>query len=115
MDSPILPKGRDHDRSRSRDYLAGRADCTGAIGIAGFCMGGTFAQADITSFGGYNGRLNTIVDSDLFHAQPQESRQNYIQCIRQAAGPGRVTIHPRVRHGISSEQRRARSRGIHRK
>ncbi|MDD4866650.1 MAG: class I SAM-dependent methyltransferase, partial [Mycobacterium sp.] len=30
----------------------------------------TFVQADITSFGGYDGRFNTVVDSTLFHSLP---------------------------------------------
>lgn len=31
------------DISAARDYLQGRPDCTGTVGIAGFCMGGQFA------------------------------------------------------------------------
>ncbi|WP_395307186.1 dienelactone hydrolase family protein [Mycobacterium sp. AMU20-3851] len=31
------------DISAARDYLRGRPDCTGTVGIAGFCMGGQFA------------------------------------------------------------------------
>ncbi|MGA9374631.1 MAG: dienelactone hydrolase family protein [Mycobacterium sp.] len=31
------------DLLAARDYLQGRPDCTGTVGIAGFCMGGQFA------------------------------------------------------------------------
>lgn len=31
------------DLLAARDYLRGRPDCTGTVGIAGFCMGGQFA------------------------------------------------------------------------
>jgi SAM-dependent methyltransferase len=48
----------------------------------------TFAQADVTSFGGYDGRFATILDSGLFHALPPESRQDYLQSIFRAAAPG---------------------------
>ena len=48
----------------------------------------TFAQADVTTFGGYDGRFSTIVDSGLFHALPPEGRQNYLQSISRAAAPG---------------------------
>ena len=48
----------------------------------------TFAQADITSFGGYDGRFTTILDSGCFHALPLEKRQDYLQSISRAASPG---------------------------
>lgn len=47
----------------------------------------TFAQADVTSFGGYDGRFSTILDSGLFHALPVERRQDYLQAIFRAAAP----------------------------
>src|ERR1700759_3289956 len=34
----------------------------------------TFVQDDITTFGGFDGRFNTIVDSTLFHSLPIEGR-----------------------------------------
>jgi SAM-dependent methyltransferase len=48
----------------------------------------TFAQADITSFRGYDGRFSTILDSGLLHALPPEKRQDYLQSIFRAAAPG---------------------------
>lgn len=48
----------------------------------------TFAQADITTFGGYDGRFSTILDSGLFHALPPERRADYMQSIFRAAAPG---------------------------
>jgi SAM-dependent methyltransferase len=48
----------------------------------------TFAQADVTDFGGYDGRFATILDSGLFHALPPDRRQDYIQSISRAAAPG---------------------------
>lgn len=48
----------------------------------------TFAQADVTSFRGYDGRFSTVLDSGLFHALPPESRQDYLQSIFRAAAPG---------------------------
>jgi SAM-dependent methyltransferase len=48
----------------------------------------TFAQADVTAFGGYDGRFSTILDSGLFHALPPEGRQSYLQSIFRAAAPG---------------------------
>lgn len=48
----------------------------------------TFAQADITSFGGYDDRFSTIIDSGCLHALPIEKRQGYLQSISRAASPG---------------------------
>ncbi|WAJ45052.1 class I SAM-dependent methyltransferase [Mycobacterium sp. Aquia_216] len=48
----------------------------------------TFKQADVTCFGGYDGRFSTIVDSGLFHALPPEGRRGYLQSIFRAAAPG---------------------------
>lgn len=48
----------------------------------------TFAQADVTTFRGYDGRFATILDSGLFHALPPERRQDYLQSIYRAAAPG---------------------------
>jgi SAM-dependent methyltransferase len=48
----------------------------------------SFAQADITSFTGYDGRFNTIVDSTLFHSLPIEGRDGYLRSIHRAAAPG---------------------------
>src|SRR5690242_11223207 len=48
----------------------------------------SFEVADISSFGGYDGRFNTIVDSTLFHSIPVELREGYQQSIVRAAAPG---------------------------
>ena len=48
----------------------------------------TFAQADVTTFRGFDGRFSTILDSGLFHALPPERRQDYLQSIFRAAAPG---------------------------
>ena len=48
----------------------------------------SFAVADISDFGGYDGRFSTIVDSTLFHSMPVELREGYQQSIVRAAAPG---------------------------
>ncbi|WP_102419395.1 class I SAM-dependent methyltransferase [Mycobacterium sp. 4858] len=48
----------------------------------------SFAQADITSLGGYDGRFSTVVDSTLFHSLPVEGRDGYLSSIHRAAAPG---------------------------
>ena len=48
----------------------------------------SFAQADITSFTGYDGRFNTVIDSTLFHSLPVEGRDGYLRSIRRASAPG---------------------------
>ena len=48
----------------------------------------TFDVADISDFGGYDGRFGTIVDSTLFHSMPVEAREGYQRSIVRAAAPG---------------------------
>ncbi|MEB3032554.1 class I SAM-dependent methyltransferase [[Mycobacterium] nativiensis] len=48
----------------------------------------TFEVADISSFGGHDGRFGTIVDSTLFHSIPVEAREGYQRSIVRAAAPG---------------------------
>jgi SAM-dependent methyltransferase len=48
----------------------------------------SFEVADISSFTGYDGRFNTIVDSTLFHSMPVELREGYQRSIVRAAAPG---------------------------
>jgi SAM-dependent methyltransferase len=48
----------------------------------------SFAQADITTFTGYDGRFNTIIDSTLFHSLPVEGRDGYLKSVHRAAAPG---------------------------
>lgn len=48
----------------------------------------SFAQADITSFTGYDGRFNTVIDSTLFHSLPIEGRDGYLKSIHRASAPG---------------------------
>ncbi|WP_422744127.1 class I SAM-dependent methyltransferase [Mycobacterium sp. WMMD1722] len=48
----------------------------------------SFAQADITSFTGYDGRFSTVIDSTLFHSLPVEGREGYLRSIHRAAAPG---------------------------
>ncbi|WP_197506526.1 class I SAM-dependent methyltransferase [Mycobacterium sp. E3339] len=48
----------------------------------------SFEVADISAFGGYDGRFGTIVDSTLFHSMPVELREGYQQSIVRAAEPG---------------------------
>jgi 2-heptyl-1-hydroxyquinolin-4(1H)-one methyltransferase len=46
-----------------------------------------FEVADISDFGGYDGRFGTIVDSTLFHSIPVEAREGYLRSIVRAAAP----------------------------
>ncbi|EFG77444.1 methyltransferase domain protein [Mycobacterium parascrofulaceum ATCC BAA-614] len=48
----------------------------------------SFAQADITTLSGYDGRFSTIVDSTLFHSLPVEGRDGYLSSVHRAAAPG---------------------------
>jgi SAM-dependent methyltransferase len=48
----------------------------------------SFAQADITSFTGYGGRFNTVIDSTLFHSLPIDGRHGYLHAVQRASAPG---------------------------
>lgn len=48
----------------------------------------SFVQADITTFTGYEGRFNTIIDSTLYHSLPVEGRDAYLNSVHRAAAPG---------------------------
>jgi len=50
----------------------------------------SFVQDDITSFTGFDGRFDTIMDSTLFHSIPVEGRDGYQQSVYRAAAPGAV-------------------------
>jgi SAM-dependent methyltransferase len=50
----------------------------------------TFVKDDITSFTGFDGRFNTIIDSTLFHSLPVESRDDYLCSVSRAAAPGAI-------------------------
>ncbi|MCG5432853.1 class I SAM-dependent methyltransferase [Mycobacterium sp. MYCO198283] len=64
------------------------AAATAAAEKRGLSDRASFVQGDITSFGGFDGRFNTIVDSTLFHSIPVEGREGYLQSIYRAAAPG---------------------------
>lgn len=63
------------------------AAATAAAGEQGLTTA-TFAQADVTSFRGYDGRFATVLDSGCLHTLPPEKRQDYVQSIFRAAAPG---------------------------
>ncbi|MBX7431194.1 class I SAM-dependent methyltransferase [Mycobacterium sp. Y57] len=48
----------------------------------------TFVQDDITTFTGFDGRFDTIIDSTLFHSLPVEARDDYQRSVLRAAAPG---------------------------
>ena len=50
----------------------------------------TFVQDDITTFSGFDGRFNTIIDSTLFHSLPIEGRDGYQRSVHRAPAPGAV-------------------------
>lgn len=47
-----------------------------------------FAVADITDFGGYDGRFRTVLDSTLLHSLPVDGRDGYLRSIARAAASG---------------------------
>ena len=59
---------------------------------AGLGLDVEFAVADITSFTGYDGRFDTVIDSTLFHSIPVAGRSGYLASIARAAAPG-ATLH----------------------
>lgn len=51
-------------------------------------LNASFQQADITTFTGFDGRFNTIIDSTLFHSLPVGRRDGYLRSVSAAAAPG---------------------------
>ena len=51
-------------------------------------LGQQFRVTDDTTFTGFDGRFNTIIDSTLFHSLPVEGRDGYQQSVFRAAAPG---------------------------
>src|SRR3954470_24224873 len=49
----------------------------------------TFVQDDITTFTGFDGRFNTIIDSTLFHSLPIEGRDGYQRSVYRGPAPRR--------------------------
>lgn len=74
----------------SRGYTVVGIDLTPTAVAAerGLSDGATFAQADITSFTGFDDRFSTVLDSTLFHSLPIEARDSYLRSIHRAAAPG---------------------------
>ena len=64
------------------------AAATAAAEERGLSDKASFVQADITSFTGFDGRFNTVVDSTLFHSLPREGRDGYLRSVHRAAAPG---------------------------
>lgn len=70
-------------------------------------MTATFAQADMTSFGGYDGRFATILDSGLLHVLPVEKRQDYLGVDLSGRRARGGAAHPGVCRRGAPERRRA--------
>lgn len=74
--------------------------------------GVTFAQADVSDFGGYDGRFATVMDSGLFHSLPVDRRPDYLRCIFRAAGPGAVLYILSFAADVTSAADRPGPRGV---
>jgi hypothetical protein len=74
-------------RARCRPHPTAIAAATAAARERGLSTA-TFEQADITTWGGHDGRFNTVVDSTLFHSLPVEGRDDYLRAVHRAAADG---------------------------
>ena len=59
----------------------------------------SFVQADITSFTGYDGQFNTVVDSTLFHSLPVEGTRRLSALGTPCGGPGGQLLRTGIRQG----------------
>ncbi|MBV0920448.1 class I SAM-dependent methyltransferase [Mycobacteroides chelonae] len=64
------------------------AAATAAAAERGLSTKAKFSVADISDFGGFDNRFDTVIDSALFHALPKARWDAYQQCVFRAAAPG---------------------------
>ncbi len=107
------------DLDAARDVLADRSDCTGKVGIAGFCMGGGFAL--VMSTKGFDAAApfypSIMRDYEFLAAGPCPVVASYgrrdplnlgtpprLQRVLQQAGvPNDVKTYPGVGHSVANE------------
>lgn len=64
------------------------AAATEAAAVRGLSDKAVFEVTDVSTFTGYDGQFDTIIDSALFHCLPIGLRSKYQQSVARAAAPG---------------------------